>query len=47
VTFGLSHVNLMINKNILIKDTKIFIYFNYSLKLVSRAKTSKEKKWRE
>jgi len=47
VTFGLSHVNLMINKDILVKNTQIFIYFNYSLKLVSRAKTSKEKKWRE
>jgi len=25
----------------------MFIYFNYSLKLVSRAKTSKEKEWRK
>jgi len=37
----------MINKDILVKNTQIFIYFNYSLKLVPRAKTSKEKKWRE
>jgi len=37
----------MINNDILVKNTQIFIYFNYSLKLVPRAKTSKEKKWRE
>jgi len=42
VTFGLSHVNLMINKDILVKNTQIFIYFNYSLKLMLRAKTSKK-----
>jgi len=34
VTFDLSHANLMINNDILIKTTQIFMYFNYSLKLV-------------
>jgi len=47
VTFGLSYVNLMINKDILVKNTQIFIYFNYSLKLVLKVKISKEKKLRE
>jgi len=44
MTFGLSHVNLMINKDILVKNIQIFIYFKYSLKLVPRAKTSKDNK---
>jgi len=47
VTFGLSHVNLIINKDILVQNIQIFRYFNYSLRLVPRAKTSKDKKWRE
>jgi len=47
VTFDLSHVNLIINKDILVKNIQIFICFNYSLRFVSRAKTSKDKKRKE
>ena len=30
VTFALSHVNLIINKDFLVQNIQIFIYFNYS-----------------
>jgi len=47
VTIDLSCVTLIINKDFLVKNIQIFIYFNYSLRLVSRVKTSKYKKRRE
>jgi len=45
MTFGL--YTLIVNKDILVQNIQIFIYFNFSLRLVPIVKTSKDKKRRE
>jgi hypothetical protein len=43
MTFGLSHVNLIINKDNLVQNIQIFIYFNYSQDLCQELKHQKIK----